>query len=131
MAKAVFTINDQDMLTIKETIASYEGNAEQVINDFLMNEAAETFESSIIDFIPVSKVQKKNHARDSKPLRHDQKYNLELIIRTKTKYNYLYFPQSAEGTSKGKTENDFVQKGIDREYSNVINQLIDKLQNNL
>lgn len=130
MARAIFTIDDNDMLTIQQRIKEFQGDAEKTINDFLMNEASETFKTSIINFIPVSKAKKRKHAKTSDPLEHKQERNLELIIKTKTKYNYLYFPQNAEGTSKHNAPNDFVQKGVDREYDNVINSLLDKLQNN-
>ena len=50
---------------------------------------------------------------------------------TKTKFNYLYFPQNAEGTSKGKIPNDFMERGIDAEYDNVVNGILEKLQNGL
>ena len=45
--------------------------------------------------------------------------------------NYLYFPQEAEGVHfQGKVPNDFMQHGVDAQYDNVVNNLLEKLQNN-
>ena len=129
MARDIFSIKDEDLEVIQNKMREYQGDTEEVINNFLMNEASKIFTDSIINYIPLSNRNKK-HAKLSNPLMHTQKYNLELIIKTKSKFNYLYFPQNAEGTSKGKQPNDFMEKGIDAEYDNVINRLIEKLQNN-
>ena len=64
-------------------------------------------------------------------IKAEQKENLSLYIHTKSQYNYLYFPQEAEGTSSGKTPNDFMQHGIDAKYDTVVNQMLEKLQNKL
>lgn len=131
MASVEFSIKDEDINKINEAITNFEGNTERVINDYLGTQAKEKFIQSITNLIPVSRVNKRRHAKNSNPLDGKIRNNLTLWIHTKTKFNYLYFPQNAEGTSKGKIPNDFMERGIDAEYDNVVNGILEKLQNRL
>ena len=129
MARANFGMAAEDVEKLQQAIINYGEGAEKTINDFLKTEASNIFTESIVNLIPVSDRDKK-HAKDSSPLKAEQKENLALYIHTKSQFNYLYFPQEAEGTSSGKSPNDFMQEGVDAQYDTVVNQMLDKLQNN-
>mgnify|MGYP000020662379 FL=1 len=130
MARAVFGLSAEDVERLQQAIMSYGDGAEKVINNYLKNEASNIFTQAIINYIPISN-RDKQHAKDSSPLKAEQKENLSLYIHTKTQYNYLYFPQEAEGVHfQGKVPNDFMQHGVDAQYDNVVNNLLEKLQNN-
>lgn len=131
MAGVNFSIKEDDLRKIQNSIQQFDGDAEKVINDYLGTEAKDKFIKSITNLVPVSNVNKKKHAKDNNPFDGKVRNNLELWIHTKSKFNYLYFPQNAEGTSKGKSPNDFMDRGIDEEYNNVVNGILDKLQNRL
>ena len=130
MASINFTLKDEDLLKIQEAITDFEGDAEKVINECLANEVKDKFINSITNLIPISD-RNKRHAKTSNPLDGKVRNNLTLWIHTKPQYNYLYFPQNAEGQSKGNSPNDFMDKGIDVEYDNAVNMILDKLQNRL
>ena len=130
MARANFGMSAEDVEKLQQEIMNFGEGAEQVINNYLKTEASQIFTESIVHLIPVSN-KKKRHAKNSNPLKAEQKENLSLYIHTKSQYNYLYFPQEAEGTSSGKTPNDFMQHGIDAKYDTVVNQMLEKLQNKL
>lgn len=127
MAGVDFSLKAEDLEKIQQSIMDFEGDAEKVINDCLNNEVKELLTNSITNLIPVSD-KNKRHAKSSNPLDGKVRNNLTLWIHTKPKYNYLYFPQNAEGTSKGKSQNDFMDKGIDVEYDNAVNIILEKLQ---
>ena len=127
MAGVDFSLKEEDLKKIQEAIMDFGDDAERVINDCLSNEVKELLTNSITNLIPVSPKSKK-HAKTSNPLDGKVRNNLTLWIHTKPKYNYLYFPQNAEGTSKGKSPNDFMDKGIDVEYDNAVNIILEKLQ---
>ena len=127
MARASFGMSAEDVEKLQQAIINYGEGAEQVINDYLKTEAGDIFTESIVNLIPVSDRNKK-HAKNSSPLKAEQKENLSLYIHTKSQFNYLYFPQTGEGTSSGKAPNDFMEKGIDQKYDTVVNQMLDKLQ---
>ena len=127
MASVDFSLKEEDLGRIQEAIMDFGNDAESVINDCLANEVKELLTNSITNLIPVSPKSKK-HAKTSNPLDGKVRNNLTLWIHTKSKFNYLYFPQMGEGTSKYKQPNDFMEKGIDAEYDNAVNIILEKLQ---
>lgn len=130
MASVEFGIKYEDVEKIKDSIQKFDGDAEKVINQYLETQAKDKFIKNIVNLIPVSDADKQ-HAKDSAPLTGKKIANLTLKINTKSKFNYLYFPQMAEGTSKGKNPNDFMEKGIDKVYDNVVNEMLDRLINKM
>lgn len=126
MASTKFELKLEDVKRINDIIKSYAGDAEKQINDYLSGSGKSKIINSIVNLIPVSDKDKK-HAKDSKPL-EGVNYNLSLTIRSKRQFNYLYFPQMAEGTSKNNTPNDFMEKGVDSIYDSVVNDLIERLK---
>ena len=88
MASVEFSIKDEDINKINEAITNFEGNAERVINDYLGTQAKEKFIQSITNLIPVSRVNKRRHAKNSNPLDGKIRNNLTLWIHTKTTINY-------------------------------------------
>lgn len=127
MAGVVFSLKEDDLERIQEAIINLGDDAENVINECLANEVKNQLITSITNFIPVSS-QNKKHAKSSNPLDGSIRNNLTLWIHTKSKYNYLYFPQNAEGQSRNNSPNDFIEKGINAEYDNVVNTILEKLQ---
>ena len=125
---AYFELKSEDVQKLQQAIQQYGGNAEKTINDLLNSEVKEILIKSITNLIPVSEKGKK-HAKFSNPLQGDMKGNLTLYIHTKSNFHYLYFPDEGEGTSKGRGASDFMGRGIDAEYDNVLNRMLDKLQN--
>lgn len=127
MAGVVFSLKEDDLQRIQEAVINLGDDAENIINECLANEVKNKLITSITNFIPVSN-QNKKHAKSSKPLDASVRNNLTLWIHTKPKFYYLYFPQNAEGQSRNNSPNDFMEKGINAEYDNVVNTILDKLQ---
>lgn len=126
---ANFEISSEDVDRLQQAIINYGNEAEQTINDYLTTEAKDTFSRSITDLIPLSN-RNKQHARNSNPVKGEQKENLSLYLHTPGRYHYLYFPDEGEGTSKNRGPADFMQRGVDAESGNVINKLLDDILNN-
>lgn len=129
MANATFELKKEDIERINKAISTFPDNVEVAINTYLSNQGKNKMVNSMENLIPISK-RDKDHAKGSNPFRTDL-FNLGLTIRTKTKYNYLYFPQMGEGTSKNKGPNDFMQDGLDSIYDNVVNDMLDAIQNKI
>lgn len=127
---AEFNVNYEQIQKLQDAIIAYGDGAEDIINDFLANEANDMFQESIVELIPVSDRNKK-HAKNSNALVGENIQNLVLYIHTKTPYNYLYFPDEGVGTSKNNEAQNFMQYGVNREADNVINEIIERLQTNL
>lgn len=131
--KTKFSLNDKDVDRIKKSILNLGGSSENVINDYLHGEGAERIVTGITKFIPVSK-RKKKHAKTSKWYKQNN-YNLAVAIENSTSgknsFYYLYYVATGTGTSEKKGPNDFMNKGMDTEYNNVVNGLINEIEKNI
>ena len=46
-------------------------------------------------------------------------------------FYYLYYPASGTGTSKKKGKNDFMGKGLDYKYDEIVGDLLAELEKNI
>lgn len=129
MAGINFSLDYEDVQKIQQAIGNYEDNAEKVINKYLHGEGKKRLIESIKNCIPVSnsKEEGHKHAKESNSL-VGKNFNLGVKIMTRQKFNYLVFPMTATGQSKGKNENPFMERGIENIKDNVVNEILDKLR---
>lgn len=128
MAGVSFRLHDEDVNKLIQAIQSYKDNAEEAIGDYLENKLPGIVKPSIENLIPVSD-RKKAHAKYSDPLTEKMDGKLSVTINTKKKWHYLYFPNEGEGTSKGQEPHYFMEDGLDNQYDNIVNGLLDSLIN--
>lgn len=128
MAGARFTIHDDDINKLIESIQAFSGDAEDAIGNYLENTLPDIAKPSIQHLIPVSD-RNKPHARYSSPFTEDMDGRLSISIHTTKKWHYLYFPDEGEGTSKGQQPHNFMEEGLEAEYDTIINGLLDSLIN--
>lgn len=128
-----YSLEWEDVERIREAIVRCGVSGEGAINDYLHNTAGEMIAQSITKFIPRSD-RKKVHARDSKWYAQSN-FNLAVGIsnsqRGKNSAYYLYYVATGTGTSKKNGPNDFMEKGLEKEYDNVVNGVIQKLLENI
>lgn len=129
MAKVKFEIKQEDLKKIQDLLIEMQEKAEIILNDYLHNEGKEKIVTGITRFIPVSPRTNK-HAKTSK-WSQTKNFNLAVQISNIRKFYYLYFPLTATGTSENKSPNDFFTKGIDSVYDEVVEDMIERLKNNL
>lgn len=131
--KTKFTLKSEDLEQVKKAISNCGTSSEDVINDYLHKEVGTQLAESITNFMPRSN-RNKVHAKDSKWW--DQvNYNLAVGIENKTSgknsFYYLYYPATGTGTSAKNGPNDFMEQGMNREYNNIVNQMINRLIQNI
>lgn len=118
-----FTLDDKDMELLKQRIQEYGSGAEEAINKYLHGEGKEIIVKSIEDYTPVS-IRKKAHAKGNMPYQGTG-YNLSVAVKTKAKYNYLYFPDAGKGTSAKNPKNSgFMEKGLDAIYDKIVDGML-------
>ena len=123
------TIDQNNFDDILQAIQQFGEDAEDVINETLLNEVNDLFKPSIVNLVPISS-RNKRHAKNSDPLIGEQETNLELYIHTKKKFNYLFFPDNAHGCKYvGKQPYNFMVDGVERKMNEAINIMLDKLIN--
>lgn len=129
MAQTRFTLNDEDIKKIQAVISESKVNAEKVINNYLRTKAPEEIIPSIVGLMPVSE-RKKKHAKTSDPLKYEN-YNLSIVVKTRSPYWYLQFPNDATGTSERKAPKEFMEKGLEKVKDSMINDMLNELSNNI
>lgn len=131
--KTRFTLKSEDVDKLKQAIEECGVSSEEAINDYLHNKAGDLIAKSITNFMPRSN-RNKVHAKDSKWWEQSN-YNLAVAISNKisgkNSFYYLYFPATGTGTSRMNGPNDFMQKGLNAQYDNIVNQLINNLVKNI
>lgn len=130
MKYAYFGFKRNDVEKIQNLLLATPQNAEKVINNYLHNIAKEKLVNSITNFIPVSDIKTKIHAKESKWY-ETKDWNLAVEVKNARKFYYIYFPLTAQGTSEGKMPNDFFLKGMMAVYDDVVEELLEELENNL
>ena len=133
--KERFELKYDDVQKLKQSIINFQGNKEDVINDCLRKITGPKVTRSVTDFLPISE-KGKRHAKDNKW--YDlQYYNLSFVLSNNlkgkrgTSFYYLYYPATGTGHSKKKGPNDFLNKGINKVYDNVIEDLLNALNNRI
>lgn len=133
--KTRFELKDVDIERVKQSIGKLGYSSENVINNYLHNIAGEKIAAGITKYIPVSK-RDKIHAKYSN-WSEQANYNLAVNVSNSlkgkrgTSFYYLYYVATGTGTSKKNGPNDFMEKGMDQEYNNIVNGLINELNENI
>lgn len=122
-----FQIDYSDFERLTEKFKKIPNETEKVINSYLHQEGVNISKRDIIARIPVSKKKGKlKHAKFGNPLRH-KPLNLGFEISPYPRFNYLVFPDQALGTSKGKSPQKFMHKGMDDSTAKVIEGLTERI----
>lgn len=120
---------------LQKAMREYQGNTENVVNDVLHNEAGQLIHDAVKKLIPVSGKDwkgKKQAASKANSLLIDTG-NLSVTVRTKTAYNYLYFPDDGTNTrnhiGKNGIPQEFFKRGGESQTEEIVNRCINKLVN--
>lgn len=100
-------------------------NLSQAINESMSEFASDEIEKNIINILPVGSKDwrgKLPHAASVNPFRHDL-IKLGTIVRTKTEYNYLYFPDDGSNTVKHAGNKRFMLKGAEDSADKIISDI--------
>lgn len=126
-----FEIDAEEIENLGEKMKMIPDETEQVINDYLHQEAIDEVKRNIIFRMPISKVAKKKpHAKLSKSL-NDTRFNLGFEIKPYPRFRYLVFPDQALGTSRNNAPQEFMEKGLEQSTVNIIRRLNEKIDNKI
>lgn len=122
---------DMDMFNrMEEAIKAYSGNAEEVINDVLWNEGGQLIRDEIVRLLPRSGRTwkgKKKAAKDTMPFSQFNDRSGEVLVKTKSAYGYLYFPNDGANTYRHEGGQDFMFRGAENQQEEIINRCITRL----
>lgn len=103
--------------------------AQQIINDYLVDDGGKKIKEYIRAILPVSGRTwngKKAAASQTDPFRI-QGENLAVKVYTKGSYHYLYFPDDGSNTRHHRGDQQFMFHGAEKAEDEIVNGVIDKL----
>lgn len=129
MANEILTVKTDGFNELLKSVNSYGAEVENVLNNYIHNEAPRKITPSIEGFVPVSN-RNKTHARNSNPFGRQENYNLAVKVITSKPFNYLVFPDEGLGTSVGKQPQNFTGRGLDATMPGLIDEMTARLVEN-
>lgn len=132
--KSNFSIKENDIDRIREAISKLGFSSEEVINNYLHNVAGDKMVKGMN--IPKSPRKGVIHARGSKWWEQDN-YNLAVSISNSLKgkrgssFYYLYYVVTGTGTNKEKGPRNFMEEGLNKEYKNIVDGLVNEITKNI
>lgn len=125
----MWKIDATEIDELEKRISEFGSRAERIINDVLYDYAGKEIIDHIMPLVPESGrtwKEKRKPAKLSQPFRESHG-NLYVIVRTKTQYNYLYFPDDGENTYRHYGDQEFMRRGAETATENIIDQCISTL----
>jgi hypothetical protein len=133
MARSTFSLDAENYNRLYELMKSLEGQAPKTVNEILWNEGGPLINEAIINLLPVSGRRwkgKKPAAKSAAPFTQEND-DLSVTLKTKSAYNYLYFPDDGTNTKKHVGEQYFMFGGAEAKQQEIIDRcvaaLIEKL----
>lgn len=126
---AKFDLEYDDLDRLHEAMSEYAGKAGEVVNDVLHGEGAEIIKDRIMNLLPASGRSwkgKRAAASSTMPFRHESE-TLAVTVKSKTAYNYLYFPDDGSNTIHHAGNQQFMREGGESAATDIIDICIAKL----
>lgn len=127
------TIDYSEINALQQVFQDYGDKAHKTVNDVLHSTAIPIIENNIQMLLPSSERKwkgKKAAASNTKPFRNDTNELLTVIVRSKTQYNYLYFPDDGSNTEHHHGNQHFMQRGADNSIERIAELCTAKLLEN-
>lgn len=111
---------------LRANLSKIPDQSEKIINHQLRTKSSPDTVKTIVEGMPVSKVKRRvtmrKNAKFSNPLTITHE-NMGFKIRPKKAFEYLKYPDLGIGTSVGKTPQEFMRLGMEKEIPKITNDL--------
>lgn len=124
-----YQIEYVDLETLGERIAGYPGDAEAAINEVLHKKAFLPLTESIKELIHPSGRNwkgKKKAAKETQPF-VQRNENLAVQVKSRSAYNYLYFPDDGSNTVHHYGGQNFMIQGAEQKQSDIIDMITEQI----
>lgn len=131
-----FGLEYSDYEKIRQAILRCGYSSEETINNYLHNTAGKKITKSIDNYIPRSPRTNVIHAKGNN-WSEQNNFNLAVNIgnslkgKRGTSFYYLYYVVTGTGTNAQKGPRDFMSQGLNQEYNNIVDGLINELDKNI
>lgn len=130
---AEFRCSYDETLNIIDKLNDLPDQAENIINEIIWNQGATLIQRNITNILPVSGrtwTGKAKSAKSSKPFQNKSE-NLGVVVKTKSKYNYLYFPNDGMNTKNHRGNQQFMKKGAENSTDTIVDMIVSEILSNI
>lgn len=129
MSSAYFELDAKQIDRLATAMEEYAGHAGQIVNDVLHNEGGQLIHDEIKRLMPVSGKDWKGKAPAAKKAKSLQidKGTLSVTVRSKSKWNYLYFPDDGSNTRRHVGNQQFFKRGGENKQEEIVDRCIGRL----
>lgn len=132
MSKNVFQISDKETSQLIDAMMQYGQESGKVVDDVLWNEGGKLISDEIMRLLPESGRKawrgKKRAAKQAQPFTQENS-SLSVTVKSKSAYNYLYFPDDGTNTKRHRGEQYFMQRGAENQTEEIIDRCVNRLIN--
>lgn len=129
MARNDFHLEYKQTTDLASAMEKFGKGAGRVIDEVLHNTGGQLISDEIMNLLPVSGRKwsgKKMAAKRAQPFVQENG-SLSVAIKTKSAYNYLYFPDDGTNTKRHKGEQYFMWQGAENEAEHIIDLCVSEL----
>lgn len=133
MATTTFRLDTQQFDTLQRAMQLYPSTAGREVDDVLHNEGGKLINDEIMRLLPESGRSWKGKRTAAKRAQPFTQVNdsLSVTVKTKSAYNYLYFPDDGTNTKnhigyRGRPR-EFMYKGAENQTARIMELCIDRL----
>lgn len=133
MARSIFSMDNSGVNELVTAMQNFEGDVEGVVNNVLHDIGGQEISENIKRILPVSGRTwsgKAPAAKTSQPFQQINS-NLSVTVKSKSRYNYLYFPDDGSNTKHHVGNQQFMITGADNSSDFIINTILDDLVANI
>lgn len=130
---ASFELDFDEVESLQQKMDEYGTGAQRIINDVLHGEGGQKIKDQIHLLIPSSGRHWKGKRAPAASADSLQQVNNEMLavtIKSKTAYNYLYFPDDGSNTRRHAGNQQFFQHGTEEAADSVVEMCLGKLTEN-
>ena len=127
---ASFELDFDEVESLQKTMEDYGSGALRIINDVLHGEGGQHIKEQVHMLIPSSGRQWRGKRAPAASADSLQQLNIEMLavtIKSKTAYNYLYFPDDGTNTIRHAGNQQFFQRGAEEAADTVVELCLGKL----
>lgn len=115
---------------LQKALEGFSGNSLRIINEVLHGEAGELIAEKAQRLLPASGrkwKKKKTAAGRTMPFQKDTAEMLAVTVKSKTGYQYLYFPDDGSNTRRHAGNQQFMRRGAEGATEDIINLCLGRL----
>lgn len=130
---AFFSMDYEEIDRLVQMVDEYGDEALRAIDSVLHGEGGKEISEQIQAILPSSGRRwkgKRTAASATNPFQQDNSEMLAVTVKSKTAYNYLYFPDDGSNTRKHAGNQGFMMKGAENATDKIIDLCIGKLTEN-